>query len=133
MIESERSRERRATVATKGRGRRSAGGGGQAFAMVAAGAKVGALLFVGIVAGYCWRSFFPVALPFESRLVSDKSSDDVATSQLRELVRSANERADRVEREKKTLAARVQELESARAKAQQELADLQIKNVLRGE
>jgi hypothetical protein len=93
--------------------------------------KVGAFVFVGMVGGYVWRSYFPIALPFESQLVADKSSDDVATLQLRELARSANERADREAREREALAARLRDLEKDRSKAEQNLGDLQIQTIIK--
>lgn len=96
---------------------------------------LGVVLGAGVLCGYLWRSYYPVALPFESALVADKSSTQIvsgggggeaAAADLREATR----RAERAEREVESLRQSIQDLEADRARAERELADLKIKSVL---
>lgn len=94
---------------------------------------VSALLAVGVVAGYLWRSYAPLALPFESRLVSDNTSADLSTASLRDLVATADARAAKAEAERERLRARLEKLEQEKVARDREIADLQIRSVLEGE
>ena len=98
------------------------------------GSWLKALGFVamGVVGGYVWRSYAPLSLPFESPLVADKSSDDVAAIQLRELAKAANERADKEAREREALAARLRDIENDRRAAEANLGDMQIRTIIQG-
>lgn len=91
------------------------------------GLKVGLVLAVGLVGGYLWRSYYPLALPFESRLVADKSSHDMAGYALAE---AQSRQLREVEAERDELLRRLERLEAQRAQAERELADLKIKSVL---
>ncbi|MBI1292675.1 hypothetical protein GC173_15785 [bacterium] len=115
-------------MAARGRGKSASGG---ALAGIAGWLKIAAFVSVGVVGGYLWRSYYPLALPFESALVADKSSDDVATLQLRELARAANERADREAREREALAARLRDIEKDRHQTELEVGDLQIQSIIK--
>lgn len=89
--------------------------------------KLAAVLAVGLAAGYAWRSYYPLALPFESRLVADATSSDLGnTVELEE----ATARAKKAERLVKELSARVEELEEEQRETERELGDLAIKNML---
>ena len=88
------------------------------------------LLLAGVIVGYVWRSYLPMALPFESRLVADRSSEQVADSSLKELVRSSTDRASKAERERDQLRTELAGLKSNQQKTERELAEMQIKSVL---
>lgn len=89
------------------------------------------LVFVaGLVAGYAARSYKPLPLPVESRLVADKSSEQVADKSLKTLLRSTTERADKAEAERDRLASELAEISATKEKTEQELADLKIKAIL---
>lgn len=90
------------------------------------------LVVVGVAAGYLWRSYLPLALPFESRLVADKSSDDLALNAREELA-AERSRTEAAESEADRLRRRVETLESAAQKAEKQLAEMQIKSVLGGD
>lgn len=106
---------------------RRGGGGGGASGVLLATLKVALLLAVGVSAGYLWRSYYPLALPFETRLVADKSSSDMEGYALAE---TQSRRLREVEAERDDLLRRIERLESDRAQAERELADLKIKSVL---
>lgn len=77
--------------------------------------------------GYAWRSYYPVALPFESRLVADKTSADLEEGMMAEaMVR----RARQAERERDTLQRRIDALEKEQQRTEQELADMKIRAML---
>ncbi|HNM45955.1 MAG TPA: hypothetical protein PKH51_02970 [Candidatus Sumerlaeota bacterium] len=99
---------------------------------VPAGKILGAivLLFVGCAAGYALRSYHPLPLPFESELVADKSSDNVADETLKDIVRTATDRAEKAESERDALRQELATLRSDQQKTEHELADMQIKSVL---
>lgn len=106
--------------------RRGAAGGGGAVLLLSV-AKVSLILLVGVLAGYFWRSYYPVALPFESRLVADKSSSDIEGGVMTEsLVR----RARQAETERDRLARQLESLEAEQERTERELAELKIKSVL---
>jgi len=114
-------------VAARGKGK-----GSGMMAGVGSWLKALCMVGVGLVGGYVWRSYAPLPLPFESPLVADKSSDDVATAQLRELAKSANERADMEAREREALAARRRDIENDRRAAEANLGDMQIRTIIKG-
>jgi len=90
-------------------------------------------LLFGIAAGYAWRSYYPLALPIESRLVSDKSPDDFSGEDLQAKAARAEARAERAESELDRMRRRVQQLEQEQNRTEKELADMQIKNMLKTE
>ena len=90
-------------------------------------------LLFGIAAGYAWRSYYPLALPIESRLVSDKSPDDFSGEDLQAKAARAGARAERAESELDRMRRRVQQLEQEQNRTEKELADMQIKNMLKTE
>lgn len=106
--------------------RRSASSGGWA------GKVFLALLFLaaGLAGGYCWRSYAPLALPFESPLVSDASSADMSNSAMESIAEKATAKARSAEEELARLRKRIADLEAAQLAAERELADMKIKNVL---
>ncbi len=84
-----------------------------------------------MLGGYFWRSYYPVVLPFETKLVADRSSSQVlggpgSSEETRELLR----RAERAEAEVAAMRERLERIEADRARAERELADLKIKSVL---
>ncbi|MCC6548234.1 hypothetical protein IT570_13800 [Candidatus Sumerlaeota bacterium] len=88
------------------------------------------LLLVGTAAGYLVRSYHPLPLPFESQLVADKSSDNVADQAIKEIVETANQRAEKAESERDALRQELASLKTNQQKTERELADMQIKSVL---
>lgn len=115
-------------MASRGKARKGNDGGFWLWARRILG--VSALLSAGVVAGYLWRSYAPLALPFESRLVSDNSSSDLSTASLRDLVATADSRAAKAEAERDRLRARLDKLEKEKVEKDREIADLQIRSVL---
>ncbi len=97
---------------------------------VAKGGLLLALMVVAVATGYVWRSYYPLALPFESPLVSDKSSVDLGGGELKEIARAANTRADAAEKESKRLQKRINELEANQREAEREMGDMQIRSIL---
>lgn len=90
--------------------------------------KIAAIALGGVAVGYGWRSFFPLALPFESRLVADGRSADIPDDSR---VKEAEARASAAQKELQTAQARLKQLEDEKRQAEQELGDLAIKDVLR--
>ncbi|MCC5875499.1 MAG: hypothetical protein JJU11_04695 [Candidatus Sumerlaeia bacterium] len=106
--------------------RRGSAGGGVGSLLFTA-IKVSLILLIGVMGGYVWRSFYPIALPFESRLVADKSSADVEEGMMAEaMVR----RARQAERERDTLQRRLEAAENEQRRTEQELADMKIRAML---
>lgn len=99
--------------------------------VVAMAGKAGIVL-AAVAAGYVWRSYFPMALPFESRLVADRLSNELDATEWKEEVARAKERAEAAENERRRLTERLAEIESKGKIAERELAELKIKSVLEG-
>jgi septal ring factor EnvC (AmiA/AmiB activator) len=117
-------------MAAKGKAaKRTTGGGARSgfWAGAMAVLRVTALLLAGTVVGYCWRSFAPLALPFESRLVADKKSTDIRLEQDNAAMAR---RLKTIERERDDLARRLASLEVTQKATERELADLKIKSLL---
>ncbi len=93
---------------------------------------LGLMLGLGLLGGYFWRSYYPVVLPFESKLVADRTSSEIVgggdPAEVRELLR----RAEEAEAEVASMRDRMERIEAERARAERELADHKIKSVLQG-
>lgn len=118
---------KRARSKPKSKSRTSGGGGFSVGKALLVGVF---FLIVGVAGGYVWRSYYPLALPFESPLVSDKSSVDLEDDSLKEIARAATARAEAAERETKRLRSRIDELEAAQLEKEREMGDMQIRNIL---
>ena len=118
-------------MAARGRGRKKSSKNSGSF--VGAVALFILPLVMGVALGYAWRSYYPLALPYESKLVSDKASADTDKSHLKEVARAAERRAEAAESERDRLRKRLAELEEDQQRTEMELGDLQIKSVLKGE
>ena len=94
--------------------------------------KSGLLVTGGVVAGYCWRSYLPLALPMESQLVADSSSYDLKANTLQEVAKAAERQVASLEAERDRLKDRVEELEEVKTRKDAEIGDLAIKSVLGG-
>ncbi|CAN5212195.1 hypothetical protein BH09SUM1_BH09SUM1_08090 [soil metagenome] len=94
--------------------------------------KIGCIAFVGLAAGYTWRSFAPLPLPIDSPLAADSSTKNIAADQLKDLVHSATERAEMAEKERNDLSNRLKATEQGQQKAERDLADMKIKSMLNG-
>lgn len=108
------------------------GKSGKKLAAFAGVLKGGLLVAGGVAAGYCWRSYLPLALPFESRLVADASSKDYQVSSLEEVAKAAEDRVASLEAERDRLKNRVEELEEEHSRKDAEMGDLAIRSVLGG-
>jgi hypothetical protein len=102
----------------------SVGGMGSRFKGVL---KIALVLAIGLGSGYAWRSYFPLALPFESPLVADKSSQDVAQGSAMD---GLGRRAREAEAERDSLARKLADLEASHRDLERELADMKIKSLL---
>lgn len=110
------------------------GKGKKGFLPFDLGSAVKASLLVagGVVAGYCWRSYLPLALPVESPLVADSSSYDLKANSLQEVAKAAEKQVAALEAERDRLKERVEELEQVKTQKDAEIGDLAIKSVLGG-
>lgn len=93
-------------------------------------ALVGTVLMAAVAGGYAWRSYYPLALPFESPLTADASSEDLHEAPTDRLLEAAVERAERAEQRVVDLEARLASLEEAKREVEREIGDLKIKSVL---
>lgn len=114
-------------MAARGKAKRGVGAGVwmRRFGLMAIG------LAAGLAGGYAWRSYAPLALPFESPLVADKNSREVESASLRDLAATANKRAEVAERERDQLKARLEKVQQDQTQAERDLADLKIKSMIR--
>ena len=103
---------------------RGAGGVGSSLK---ATLKMVLVLAIGLGSGYVWRSYYPLALPFESPLVADKSSADVGQGAAMD---GLGRRAREAEAERDAMARRLAALEATHRDLERELADLKIKSLL---
>lgn len=87
-------------------------------------------LLVGVAGGYAWRSYYPVALPFESPLVSDKQSADTEVEEVEQKLTAVIRRAESAEEERDRLQAKLDSIATEQQQTERELADLKIKDVL---
>lgn len=95
--------------------------------------KVAAILLGGVAVGYALRSYYPLALPFESRLVADRTSKDMGAAQLQDLARAANRRAEQAEKQRDEMKREMDSLKSNKQQAERDLADMQIKSMLKAQ
>jgi len=106
----------------------TAGGGFVGGLKKAAG--VGGLISLGLSGGYLCRSYFPLPLPFESKLVADRSSQDLSSDSLKNLAKAATTRAENAERQRDELQRQMADIETRQQDTERQLADLKVKSVL---
>lgn len=87
------------------------------------------LLVLGVIGGYLWRSYYPLILPFETPLVADKQSLDVPET-LRDELAVMEARAEKAEKKCDQLEKQLADLEEDQEKSEEQLGDLQIKEML---
>ncbi len=104
--------------------------GPNALGLISRFVLVCAVSLAAVAGGYAWRSYYPVALPFESPLTADASSEDLHEAPTDRLLDAAVERAERAEQRVVDLEARLASLEEAKREAEREIGDLKIKSVL---